>query len=502
MKKILTLAAVIVFVFTLAATTYAVEFKASGFVRVRSNVSMNTVALPRTTADDFDDTEAWMDQRFRLKMDLVASEDLYGVIYFEGDSTRWGEAPDGRNHAGAWGAGGSDRNAVELKQFYIDFNVPGIKDTVPTNVRIGTQWLAIRGHAFLGADGATLRVFMNPGPVRVYLNWSKPWEGTDHHYEDTDLYSTRVVLALPDLPVQPGGFFAYWHSNDYDWTGLYSGTAGYGQAGSPIAVIPAAFTTDRLGSGDFWWLGFNVDGKIGPAALKTDFIYFDGKAEPSGHAKALLGNPIIPGAFTPGDADYGGWMVYADVNVPISQFTVGGTFMYATGDDLTDTAKVSPEFGAYRIPPGSEANPSLGTVFWCGTVNDAVDIAHQGARSSSTAVQQRWYGGLWVIKGYGSFKPLDWLKVTGYGMYIGDTTDKGNTIGNATKATGLPEDDGDIGIEFGAIVDLSIYKNLTYSVAGGWLFAGDALDSATAVAGVNQSPDDPWAIVSQLIYKF
>jgi hypothetical protein len=368
-----------------------------------------------------------------------------------------------------------------MKQFYIDFNVPGISDTVPTNVRVGTQWLAIRSHIFLGADGATLRVFTQPGPVRVYLNWSKPWEGADHLYDDTDLYSARVVLALPDFPVQPGMFFAYMNSNDY----LYApvGTGFGSGAGS--------------GDGEFWWVGVNVDGKIGPAALKTDFVYFNGESEISGnHPFAAIGV---------GDADFGGWAVYADVNVPIGPATVGGTFFYATGDDLTDTTlsptNLSPDFDAYRIPPGSEANPALGTVFWAGTTHDGVDIATAG-RGLGTQVQQRWFGGLWTAKGYGSFKPLDWLKVTGYAMYIGDTTDDGNTIGNAVDAVGAPEDDDDIGIEVGAIVDLSIYKNLTYSVAAGILFAGDALDTYTGVGTTNDSPDDPWAIVSQLIYKF
>jgi hypothetical protein len=487
MKKFLTIAAVVIFVLTLAAATYAVDFKASGLIRARTALYMNTDGAPRGNADNYDDTEAWMDSRFRLQMKLVASEDLYGVIYFEGDSSRWGEAGVARNTAGGWGAGASDRNAVELKQFYIDFNVPGLSDTVPTNLRVGTQWLAIRSHVFLGADGATIRMFMQPGPVRLYLNWSKMWEGTDHQYDDTDLYSTRVVLALPDFPVTPGMFFAYMNSNDYDYSGIVG--PGYGAG---LGALRAGLT-DATGDGQFWWLGVNVDGKIGPASLKTDFVYFDGEAEPSSLVKGALGI---------NDAEYGGWLFYTDVNAAVGPATVGGTFMYATGDDLTDTAKAKPDFGAYRIPPGSEANPALGTVFWAGKTHDGVDIATAG-RGLNTQVQQRWFGGLWTIKGYASFKPLDWLKVTGYAMYIGDTTDDGNTIGNAvdpTEASGL-EDEGDIGIEIGAIADLNIYKNLTYSMALGYLFAGDALDTVDAF-GLNDSPDDPWAIVSQLIYKF
>ncbi len=107
-----------------------------------------------------------------------------------------------------------------------------------------------------------------------------------------------------------------------------------------------------------------------------------------------------------------------------------------------------------------------------------------------------------MLKGYGSFKPLDWLKVTGYVAYLGDNVDEGDKFGNAldaTSVTGL-EDNDDIGFEVGVWADISIYKGLTYSIAAGWLSAGDALDQE--IAGVNESPDDPWALVSNLQYKF
>ena len=472
MKKFLTLAAVAVFVFTLAAATYAVDFKASGLIRVRTACYVNSDGAPRGGAVNFDDTEAWMDQRFRLQMKLQASEDLYGVVYFEGDSSKWGEAGVARNTAGAWGAGGSDRNAVELKQFYIDFKIPVISDFAPTRLRAGTQWLAIRSHVWLGADGAGLRFFTEAGPVRLYLNWFKPGEGTDWHADDTDLYAVRAVLALPDFPVQPGMFVAYWNANDYP---LLSGL--------------------QTQHADFYWIGVNVDGKIGPANLKTDFVYVNGEVERT--AAALQ------------DQDYGGWLFYADANLPVAMLTVGGTFMYATGNDIRDTTKATgtQDFGGYVIPPGSEANPALGIVFWTSTVNDGVDICggSNGARTGgNTAVQPRWFGGLWTVKGYASFKPLDWLKVTGYGMYIGDTVKNGDAIGDSRKApfgAANLDDNSYIGIEVGAITDIKIYKELTYSIGAGYLFAGDAMDTWDGVAS-NKSPDDPWAIVSQLIYKF
>jgi hypothetical protein len=481
MKKLLTVAVAALLIMGLAATTYAMEMKASGFIRVRTAWYVNTGApgTIRATADDFDDSEAWMDSRMRLKLDFIASEDLMGVIYFESDSSRWGEAGGTRNTAGAWG---TDRVAVEMKQFYIDFKVPGISEFAPNRLRVGLQALSVRSHVWTYIDGAGIRWQLDTGPVRHYLNWFKAWEGTDHQYDDSDLYVYRGILSLPDFPVRPGAFFAYMQQND--------DPMGFG-----LGRFRPGLTDSRFDA-DYYWIGVNVDGKAGPVNLKTDFIYFTGEA-----AATSLGK--LEGF---GDWDYGGWLVYADVNANIDAgpgLNVGGTFMYGTGDDVSEFNKLSPDVEGYRVPPATEGNPKLSVVFWPSNVHDGINLGRGAGRSSGTDVQQRFFGGLWTIKGYASIKPLDWLKVTGYGMWIGDTTKDGNTVGNAidiTEVTGLSDDD-DIGLEFGAIVDMSIYKNLTYSIGAGWLLAGDALDTVDSV-GINQEPDDPWAIVTQLMYKF
>jgi hypothetical protein len=471
MKKFLVIATVAVFVLTLAATTYAVDFKASGLIRIRPISTMNTNGAHLATSASYDHTRSFVDERFRLQMKLVANEDLYGVIYIEGDSTAWGEAAGGRNAIGSWG---SDRVGVEAKQFYIDFNVPGIKDVAPTNVRAGMQWLAIRSHVFVGVDAPGIRVRTDAGPVRIYLNWFKAAEGANiwQSHDETDLYAARVVLNLPDFPVKPGMFVAYWNGNDYP--------------------LGANAQTQRA---DFYWVGVNADGKVGPASFKADFVYVSGDVD---RTSAGLQ-----------DREYGGWVFYADANLPIAMMTVGGTFMYATGDDVTDATAATGdlEHDGYVVPPATEGNPVLSQVFWAGPVHDSIFIARSGntagqARTSGTQMMQRYWGGLWTIKGYASFKPLDWLKVTGYAMYIGDTTSDGDTVGTAINAAGQPEDEDYIGIEVGAIADIKIYKELTFNMGLGYLFAGDAMDSWTGVGTVNDSPDDPWAILTQLIYKF
>jgi len=486
MKRLLILAIAAVLVLGLAAATYAVDFSASGFVRVRSYMGMNALnpraGLPPFIEpgpvvyfnDAYNDSEAWMDTRFRLRFAAKANDYATGVIYFEGDSTRWGEAAGTRNTGGFWNA---DRAAVELKQFYIDFKVPGLSDFAPTTIKAGVQGFSVRSHVLLFADGAGVETNTAAGPVKFNLYWYKPAEGADHRADDSDIYGAQVwVPGL--LPVTPGGYVLYMNSNDYP---LRAGT-GTQQA-------------------DLYWIGAYADGKIGPVGLQVDFVYSGGTVDATGAG-------VATGL---ADFDISGWCFFADAVYTLEMampLDIGFTGMYATGADLTDR-----DFDGYVIPPGSE-EPYIGDwsiVYYASAINDGVRIANLG---SGTQAAYGSAGGTWFAKIYAGVKPVDWMKVKAYAMYIGDTTDHGNTIGNAAStfnvATGAITytDDSDIGIEVGAIIDFQIYKNLTYSIGAGYLFAGDALDTfdtvASAAAGVivNDEPDNPWAVVSQLIFKF
>jgi hypothetical protein len=436
-----------------------------------------------------------VDTRFRLRFTAKANDVASGVIYFEGDSSRWGEAPDGRNTAGAWNA---DRNAVELKQFYIDFKVPFISDFAPTTLRAGVQGFALRTHFLLFADGAGVELNTTTGPVKWSWYWYKPEEGEDNQADDADFYGVR--FWLPGLlPVTPGAYFLYLHAGDYP---LRENT-------------PGGFGEPSYDTAKAWWLGAYLDGKVGPLAIQADAAYFNGKITLGSPESLAIADVLAP------DPKASGWGVFADVSVAdiVPNFTFGGAFAYGTGDDLVDAEDLfgnDDEFSGFRVPPGSE-EPYIGNwgmVYYASAINDGVRISNL---ASGTEADLGKLGGTWFAKLYASYKFPAWLKTTVYGMYIGDTTKEGNTIGNARDImpaiTGISsglQDDSDIGIEFGAYCDISIYKNLTYSIGGGYLVAGDALDGYTGVdipafpfsIPVNDSPADPWAVLSQLIFKF
>ena len=89
-------------------------------------------------------------------------------------------------------------------------------------------------------------------------------------------------------------------------------------------------------------------------------------------------------------------------------------------------------------------------------------------------------------------------------IYIRDTTKNGNTIGNALTTAGRPKNDKNVGFEIDWYNTLQIYKNLTFQFGGGYLFAGDALDYAVigAANGTNESPKNPYIVVTNLTYSF
>ncbi len=449
MKKFLTIATVAVFVFTLAAVTYAVDFNFSGFVRNRTALYMNADEdLPATLAglfDGQDDTQSWVDYRARLKLDAVASEELKGTIYFEMDDT-WG--------GGDEGGVGADGKDLEIKNAFVDFLVPGTEG-FPTRAQVGIHGVFLNGNFGVDDDASGITVDTKIEPAEIRLLWFKGEENLNYQSDDIDHYGARVTVPFGD--VRASGWFL--------WSNVGSGT-----------------TTGSLGpdnsSSDLYWIGGSLEGKIGPASFLGDFAYNGGDLEYS-----------VPVGTVDQD-EFGGYAFLVKASIPVGEFEVGAEFMYSTGDDVVDAA-TDGEFDGYRTPAGGAAyHPTV--VFWSSSVNDSVGL--------TGSVDE---GGAWLIKGYGSFKPLDWLKVTGYAAYIGDTVDEGDKLGTEFDVAATEfEDNGDIGIEIGAIADISIYKGLDYKIAAGWLFAGDALTQFDVATGTNEDPDDPWAIVSQLIYKF
>ncbi|MDI6764739.1 MAG: hypothetical protein QME83_17175 [Thermodesulfobacteriota bacterium] len=505
MKKFIVLSVVALLVLAFGTMAFAqakkeppkLDFKASGFIDIQSFWFRNIDSAGATSAGGtygppsatylpgggaFDRTNSYMDSRARLKFDAVMGKELSGTIFFEMDSTRWGERGDGRNLMGVWAG---DRAALEIKNVYIDFGIPHIGIPLPMTVRVGLQPLAIRPMMVVYTDGMGITGGIKADPVIIAPLWFKAIEGKDASSDDVDVYGLHVSAKVAKMTI--GGYGLYYNMNSYPF---------------PAAVL--AYGANPVNQADMWWLGGYVDGKLGPVDLNFDFVYDTGKVE------RKHGAPVR-------DVDYRGWATRAKVDFPWEKFNFGVVGMYATGSDTRKTSATgipgttgstglnSTKVGSYVIPPGSESfavfTESVG-LYYPSWVNSG-DTGYYSVNYS--AMGRGAIGGSWMAKVYTSLKATPWYKATLYGMYIGDTTKHGNTVGTARKApygAGNLRDEKTIGWELGLINEINIYKNLKWDIGAGVLFAGDALDYWNGTLSVNDSPKNPWIITTRLAYTF
>ncbi len=437
----------------------------------------------------WDRTNSYLEYRCRLRFDAIMGKELSGTIIFELDSTRWGDPAGDRGRLGFWTA---DRAGVEVKNLYMDFALPYFGIPVPVTARVGIQPLGHRPHMFMIADGAGITGAIKADPVLIGLQWAKAVEGRDASADDVDVYGGFVNAKIGTITP---GFFAFnFNMNQY-----------------PLQTSGAQYGTTSNNDANFWWLGAYLDGKLGPVNLKFDFVYDYGKVERRGNVPLALGVPT--------KVKYRGWVTQIKLDFPWEKFNFGGVGMYASGADLRKTSRgglpgeavsdgpgFSTKVGSYVVPPGSEEYSSWGESMFLSNDYITVNALPLGMRPSNTTypltANRGAIGGIWVAKLYASVKATSWYKVTLQGLYIGDTTKHGNTLGDAVKPTGRLRDDSTIGWELDLTQDIQIYKNLKWSIGAGILFAGDALDQRAGVTLINESPKNPWIVATKLRYDF
>jgi hypothetical protein len=490
------------------------EFKASGFIDAQTfwyrNVTPGNPAsgIYDTVAGDYktpgskayDKTVSYLESRARLKFDAAYGKNVSGTIFFEMDSSRWGETAGGnlgkvseRNTFGYWSA---DRAALEIKNVFIDFGVPGIP--VPVTMKVGLQPLSIRPNMLVYTDGMGVTMGIKIDPVTISPLWFKALEGKDARADDVDVYGLHIFGKVETLGF--GGYGLYYDMKSYPFFGATltctnnpaTNVVTCTQATEPAYGAPATDNKAKM-----WWLGLYTDGKVGPADLNFDFIYDFGKVE----------------SRTAGirDVDYSGWATRLKIDYPWEAFNFGLVGMYASGADTKKTNSAGTangtnrKVGSYVVPPGSEAGGIFGEslVVYSSWVNRG--DSGIGTSLNYTAMCRGPIGGTWMAKLYGSYKATPWYKVTLQGLYIGDTTKHGNTFGTARKApygaTDL-RDDKTIGWEFDMINEIQIYKQLKYTIAGGLLIPGKALRFYQSTANPDDKPKTPWIITSNLTYTF
>jgi hypothetical protein len=490
-----------------SATVYAqkVDFSATGFFAAGGIYSRNFLggsgpitnyaASTSTDASNFDKANSFFESAGNLQFNFSVEKQINGRFAFDFLNYRAGYS----NYSTAgtvWppfygGPWTSRTNTLRVLEVWFDFALPYFGIPAPMSMRLGVQPLGSRPAVFMSNPGSGITGNINLDPVTIQLQWGKMVEGKDAAADDSDYYGGIISAKVGDINV--GGFLAYMNMNTYplEYPFTVPSTSAYGTTGYPAY------------SADFWWIGVNSDGKIGPVNYNFDFVLDTGKVE------SRL-DPTIK------DAKYDGWVTQARVTYPWEKFTFGVLGMYSSGSDLEKTSRsglpgtpvangtgTTDKISGYVFPPGTDSWLLWFESLFLGGMPATLISGPYGINgSSAVSVNRGTIGGLWVGKLFASYQAAPWYKLTLHGLYIGDTTKNGNTLGNAVKADGVtPRDDKTVGWELTLIQDIQIYKNLALTLGSGILFADDAFDQSNG-AGGNVSPKDPYCFVGKLQYFF
>ncbi len=507
MKKYFWLMLVGLLIVAFSATSYAVDLKAGGYIRFDSFLTKNDIGgtggdpingeggLYGPVAADlqpdggaFNRSTSWMKGRARIKFDFVADKNLMGRVQFEMDSSKWGEGDGTRNSMGFWGA---DRASVEIKNAYIQVGLPYFGIPAPMTMTIGLQGISVRKGLVLDNDGMGIVVGIKADPLTIVPFWAKPFEGNEGTADDNDLYGLDVTAKFDEISV--GAFGVYFNMNTYP----------------NVSGKPAAYgkrTSDY--TSDMFWYGVYSDGKIGPFGYNAELVFDTGTVDYVGDTAGVK------------DVDYNGWVTRIKVKYPWEKFEFGTTFMYASGADQKKTdwdglpgtnhtpwGGTNKKVTTYVGVPGDFGSIAEGFIL---SDNEDLAVEQYGTSAANTvggiknsgSFSRGTVGGTWLARLYMKYPLTPWYKIHLQAMYVGDTTKNGNTYGTARTAAGNPRDDNSVGWELGLLNSFQIYKNLSFFVGGGYVFAGDGMDLWSAAKGKNVSPDNPWLFATRLLYEF
>ena len=523
MKKYIGLSLIALLIIGLSATVYAqVDFKTyggfyAGFINSR-NVSSTTGAVtsvfssPPDSGGSFDRPVSFFSQWSNIFFEWDVGKDIRGVFNIETISYHGGTNTVSRNtppeifqtiqgaefDTGLWD---TRVGQTRLRNAYVQFGVPYFGIPVPTTVSAGIIPMATRPAFFWATtEGSGIQVDMKYDPAAFTFTWGKMAEGKTAVADDSNWYSLEGRANVG--PTTVGGYVVYNDMKTYPI--VYNETA-YG--------APSSQNAARM-----WWLGLYADGKAGPVNFNFDFAMDTGKVKGNANALAIAGmNPYLVS-----DVKYRGWSGQAKVTYPWEKFSFGAVLAYFSGADLKKTSRdglpgdspanslgvATTKVGSMIYPAGDIEWVIWGESLFLGGNAPASAIAiPQGLQSGSwnTNLNRQATGGTWIAKLSASAQATPWYKVTLWGLYIGDTTKNGNTLGNAVNYDGTLRNDKTIGLELSLIQDIKIYKNLTFTIGSGILFAGDALDqSVGSVNGYwyNKSPKNPYMFSTKLSYDF
>ncbi|HPI92438.1 MAG TPA: hypothetical protein PK350_04840 [Deltaproteobacteria bacterium] len=414
MRKCLMYLVALALVFTFAVPAFAFENIFGGYWRTRAYMDKNFTGEDQTEAKDV----TQVDTRTRLYYTAKFSDNFKFVNKFEMD-TVWGGPSD------SYGDIGADGIKVEVKNSYADLTFD------KTNAKIGVQGATIcRGFIFDDDFAGAVVAYKASDTLTLPFIWVKAYEGgygKDANDKDVDYYAIYPIINLGAATVKP--LFMWTTSSD----------------------VSAYKNDTALEKWDVFFLGADVDAKVGPASVWFTGIYEFG---------------TIGGATGYDDTDVAAYLFGLGGSTDIDKLNIHGRAFYASGQDADEE-----DMTAFYVPAGQ-------SYYWAeimgyGIFDNQVSNAACADKISNTM----------ALSIGASYKATDTL-----------------TLNADLWFAQLAEDDANGNTDLGTEIDLSanykLIENVTLDVVAAYLVAGDA----TTLESADEA--DPLEIGTRISFGF
>lgn len=324
MKRIVTLLLAAGLVLGAAAGSQAADIKAKG--TWQNNLSWADRAPGKDQTADYFRAST----RLRTQIDVIASESLKGVVFFEIGHQNWGEASSGA-------ALGTNGTVVEVRYSYVDWVIP----QTDAQVRMGLQPFGVPTFAVpmavLDTQGAGITVSgqftENVGAALFWLRAYNDYgnrlsgdNGSKNSHDAMDVIGATVPLTFDGVKVTPFGMYSI-IGRDTDFGAGWNNKNGVANGLLPAGA--AGTVNSNKDRGTAWWAG--ITGELtmfDPFRIAADFAY---------------GN-VDMGKVGNFDLKRAGWYAALSGDYKLDFMTPGMTVWYASGDDNSGTN------GSERMP--------------------------------------------------------------------------------------------------------------------------------------------------------
>lgn len=534
MKKNLAIltALLLVVAFAMPAVA-AVEFKYGGQWRTRwasgDNIYDGTNSMGEfqdargMTHYTDDDNRNFIDQRLRLYFSFIASENLKVVTKFEMGDTVWGDAGSSKG-----GRVGADQVLVELKNAYVEFNVP----CTPTTAVIGIQTLTLLDSWIIDDDFSAAVAVTKLDPFKITVGYVGGQNGGvslagDMPYTDPSRSVDDLFLSLDYKNGPWKGSLVFFYQNAHntaasiDPSTLATPAPGlWTNADSNFFPIINWLGTDyNLGieNNQLFDIGINLSYKIDWLSAYVNFVKNLGSVD-----GVLLGAGPGSPEFS---SDYTGWMIDAGVSYYCGPYTFNLGGFYTTGpefhkgyngDNWANQLLVQNDDVSWFTYPLATAK-YFSEIIGGGVLGDD-RYAYRGFADSNLAGQGvgqfrtmywRGYGfpsNLWTITAGGAWQVAEKTKISASYWYFGTSEEvpvRYNPL--ARGGRGQYEFSNSIGHELNLYIDQGIVDGLNLTLVGAYLIADDAfcpVPATNSSAYTSNMADNAWELGARLQWNF